>query len=71
MKWPDTVAVGELLQTRIRTCMQQVLEATDALVCELETILEWLNDVDAKQTQPSKQRGRHNKRDSKGRFTKK
>ena len=70
MKWPDTVAVGELLQTRIRACMQQVLEATDALVCELETILDWLNDVDAKQTQPSKQCVRHYKRDSRGRFSK-
>ena len=70
MKWPDTVAVGELLQTRIRTCMQQVLEATDALVSELETILSWLNDVEAKQAQPNKQSGRHSKRDSKGRFSK-
>lgn len=70
MKWPDTVAVGELLQTRIRACMQQVLEATDALVCELETVLEWLNGMEAKQPPTSKQRGRHNKRDSKGRFSK-
>ena len=70
MKWPDTVAVGELLQTRIRACMQQVLEATDALVCELETVLEWLNGMEAKQTPTSKQRGRHNKRDSIGRFSK-
>lgn len=70
MKWPDTVAIGELLQTRIRACMQQVLEATDALVCELETVLEWLKDADIKQTQPSRQGGRYNKRDSKGRFSK-
>lgn len=71
VNWPEDKAVGELLTTRVRACMQNLLAAADSLVSEMETILQWLEGVEAKT--PGSCGGcskRHIKRDSKGRFSK-
>ena len=72
VNWPEDKAVGELLTARVRACMQNLLDATDSLVGEMETILQWLEGIEAKTSEnPDGRAKRHAKRDSKGRFTKK